>query len=262
MKPLLLLGAALGATAIAAGSIAYVVASQPAAGPAIELAALPSSAAAAPEGSLGAAAPGSNTELANLRDDLARLTTTVRSLQAELESLRSASTRETMAAEPEALHGQVAGTPRDQLEQSVRDVLAAERKREQEQAELERIERERQQAGRMAERVGERLSLAPADTTRLATHLVTAQDRRNQLMQQMRDSGFDRDDMRSSFEELRVWNQSELTRLFGQDLGGQIAEQTNTMGGGRGGFGGGPAREQFSREDMLRIDRLRAGGGG
>jgi DNA repair exonuclease SbcCD ATPase subunit len=253
MKSALVFGAALCATALAAGSIAYVVASQPASGPSLETASLPASAASAPDASHGAALPGSSLELANLRDDLARLSTTVRSLQAEVESLRSASTRETMA-EPEAAAPQASAVPLTQLEQSVRDVLAAERQRERDQQELERIERERQQAQRTAERVGERLSLAPADTTRLATHLVAAQDRFNLLRDQMRDSGLDRDGMRSSFEDLRTWNQNELVRLFGQDLGAQIGEQTNPFGGGRGGGFGGQGERGGRQPQFMRIE--------
>jgi hypothetical protein len=234
MKTALVFGGALFATALAASGIAYVLTSQPTK---VELAELNQPATI--EASPGSATPGSSTQVADLRDDLARLTVTVRNLQAEVESLRRASTRETVSTQPEVAAVAPQSVSRDELEQSVRDVLAAERQAEQQKAETERIERDRQAATRMAERVGERLSLAPADTTRLADHLITAQDKRNALMQQMRDSGFDRDDMRSSFEELRTWNNTELVRLFGADVGGQIAEQTNNMGG-RGGFGGGP----------------------
>jgi len=236
MKTALLFGGALFATAAAASGIAYVLTSQPAA---VDTAALSSRTAGADPIAAGAT-PAASTQMADLRDDLARLTATVRSLQAEVENLRSASTRETMSAEPVVAAVEPQQLVRqDQLEQSVRDVMAAERQAEQQKAEADRIERDRQAATRMAERVGQRLSLAPADTTRLAAHLVDAQDKRNALMEQMRDSGFDRDAMRTSFEDLRTWNNNELVRLFGPDVGGQIAEQTNNMGG-RGGFGGGP----------------------
>jgi hypothetical protein len=234
MKTALVFGGALFATAAAASGIAYVLTSQPSA---VDSAAL-SNQSASSEPTQTGATPGSSTQVADLRDDLARLTVTVRNLQAEVESLRSAATRETMSAVPAVGAVEPQAISREQLEQSVRDVLAAEDQRKAQQAETERIERDRQAATRMAERVGAQLSLAPADTTRLATHLIAAQDKRNILMQQMRDSGFDRDAMRSSFEELRTWNNNELVRLFGADVGGQIAEQTNNMGG-RGGFGGG-----------------------
>ena len=256
MKTVLVFGGALFATAAAASGIAYVLASEPTK---VELAELNQPATV--EANSGGATPGSSTQVADLRDDLARLTVTVRNLQAEVESLRSASTRETVATQPEVAAVTPQSVSRDQLEQSVRDVLAAERQAEQQKAEVERIERDKQAATRMAERVGERLSLAPADTTRLATHLIAAQDKRNALMQQMRDSGFDRDDMRSSFEELRTWNNTELTRLFGADVGGQIAEQTNNMGG-RGGFGGGPGFGGPGGGGRQQAQVLRLEGGG
>ena len=256
MKTALVFGGALFATAAAASGIAYVLTSQPTR---MEVAALDQPATVEP--SQAGAAPGASTQVADLRDELARLTVTVRNLQSEVESLRSAATRETMSAEPEVAAVQPQAINRDQLEQSVRDVLAAERQAEQQKAETERIERDRQAATRMAERVGERLSLAPADTTRLANHLIAAQDKRNALMQQMRDSGFDRDDMRSSFEELRTWNNTELVRLFGADVGGQIAEQTNNMGG-RGGFGGGfGGPGGGGRQQATQALRFEVGGG-
>jgi hypothetical protein len=243
----LVFGAALFATAATAGSVAYVLARQPASARAVETATLPERSSAPADASPLEASPGVSTQLSDLRDDLARLRSTVQGLQAEVESLRSASTRESMSPEPQAGSSQPVAIAREQVEQSVRDVLAAERQRQQQQEEQERIERERQAANRMAERVGERLSLAPADTTRLATHLIAAQDKRNLLMQQMREGGLERDDMRSSFEELRTWNQTELQRLFGADLGGQIAEQTNNLGG-RGGFGGGQGERRNFRD--------------
>ena len=251
MKLLITLGALLVGTAAFGGGVAYFLAASPApAGSGEGMALQP-----AP---ISAASPGERAELADLRDEIQRLASTVRQLQMEVEGLRSAASREPIEAARESESDQptpLAAVDRVQLAERVREVLDEERRREEQQAEIERIEREKQNAIRMAERIGERLGLAPSDQTLLANHLISAQTKRNDLMQQMRDSGFDREDMRSSFEQLRDWNNAELLRLFGPDVGAQISEQTNNMGG-RGGFGGGPGA--FSGQAGGR----RGGGGG
>ena len=231
MKTLIALGAVFAGAAVAAGGVAYFLSSAPARTSTSE------TLAAAP----GASAVSAG-EIADLRDEVRSLTDSVRKLQMDLAGLRSQASREPLAAEPRVDESSAplatAAVSPVQIDQRVREVLAAERQREEEQAEQERVEREREAAVRQAERIAERLSLAPADQQRLAGHLVNAQDKRRSVMEGMRDAGFDRDAMRTTFEELRDWNNTELNRLFGPDVGGQIAEQTNNMG--RGGFGGAP----------------------
>jgi CRP-like cAMP-binding protein len=233
MKPLIAIGALLVGAAAAAGGVTYFLASGPSSS-------LQGEEQAVTPNMPALASPGQGGELADLRDELRRLGTTVSQLQVEVAALRAATLREPLAADPEPGEEPLVTAALDpvRLEQQVLDVLAAEERRKEEQAELERIEREKQMAMRQAERIAERLSLAPSDQTLLANHLISAQDKRRQVMDQMRDSGFDRNAMRTTFEELNAWNTTELTRIFGPDIGGQIAEQTGNMGG-RGGFGGG-----------------------
>lgn len=232
MKPILSIGALLAGTAAAAGGVTYFLASGPGSGRS-------TAAAEVGPGDRVTASPDGSGEVGLLRDELQRLGATVHQLQVEVASLRASSAREPLqvASEtPEGAPTTAALTP-VQIEQQVRNVLAAEKQREEDQAEQDRIEREKQNAMRQAERIAERLSLAPSDQTLLANHLINAQDKRRALMDQMRDGGFDRNAMRSSFEQMRDWNNSELVRIFGPTVGTQIAEQTNDFGG-RGGFGG------------------------
>jgi hypothetical protein len=226
MKPLILLGAFLVGAGAAGAGVAFLLASTPATAEA------PASPAIARE-----ADPSRGTEVADLRERVEQLATVVGQLKVEVGSLRAASAREPLSVETEETPESLAAVNPVQLEQQVRAVLEAEERRKEEEAELQRIERENQMALRQAERIAERLSLAPADQTRLANHLIAANDKRREVMDQMREDGFDRNAMRSTFQELRDWNSTELVRIFGQDVGGQIAEQTSDWGG-RGGFGG------------------------
>jgi len=232
MKSLIAIGLFLVLAAAAAGGVVYFLSSGPAVGSGGEDQAIR-------PGHPVAASPTNGSEIGDLRDELARLGSTVTQLQMEVAALREASTREPLVAESEEPEGLVAAAALDpvQLDQRVRDVLADEKRREEEQAEQERIEREQQNALRQAERIAERLSLAPADQTLLGNHLINAQTKRREIMDGMRENGFDRNAMRSTFEELQAWNNTELIQLFGQDVGTQISEQTGNMGG-RGGFGG------------------------
>jgi hypothetical protein len=226
MKPLILLGTFLVGAAIAGAGVAYLLTSTPA------TAADPVAPAAVRE-----ASPGRSSEVAELRDRVEQLGAVVGQLQMELAALRASSAREPLPLADEEPPETVAAANPVQIEQQVRAVLEAEERRKEEQAEIERIEREKQMALRQAERIAERLSLAPSDQTLLANHLINANDKRRQVMDQMREGDFDRNAMRSTFQELRDWNNAELMRIFGQDVGAQISEQTSNWGG-RGGFGG------------------------
>ena len=67
----------------------------------------------------------------------------------------------------------------------------------------------------------------------------------------MRDGGMDREMIREGMTEVRDWRTEQLNLSFGEDLAGQIAEESggrgwgdfgggrgNNDGGGRGGRGG------------------------
>ncbi len=198
----------------------------------------------------GAAAPVAITPaapdaVASLQAEVGRLSERLFEMEVELASLRSGRLREPLSIESEPdgtaeLTGDesAAFTP-VQVEQRMREVFAAEREREEREAETARMERERQAVITRAERVARELSMSPGEEKLLVGHMLSAQDKRRVLMEQLRESGFDRDTIRAGMEDFRAWNSSELVRLFGSNLATQLEEQGRDLMGG--GFrGGGP----------------------
>ena len=229
MKPLslalfLVLAAATGAAT--AGAVLYAMGGAPAPAQA-PAAAGPASAAAAPAAG--------DEEMSRVQAELRMLSGRVAELTQQLALVRSAAERQPVAqAEPEQVQpAEAVAVPRQQVE----TILAELRQEEERQRELERQERERRLVEQRAERIARELGLAPADQTRLAGFMNEANTKRQELMTQVRENGFDRDAMRASFQELRQWSNDELTRTFGAPLAEQILDASDDFGP-RGGWGG------------------------
>jgi len=195
-----------------------------------------------------AAAMRSDTDAASV----AELNRRIDMLEFELAALRDERNRTAVAsagdkaaalATPEA----VAAINRDAIVQ----VLEDQRKAEADKREAERKERQRKAADEAAARAAKELGLGAGDERRLADFYVAAASKREEMLSPMRDgAGFDRDAMRKSFEDLRVWTETEVKGAFGDSVGTQILDYQRQqrdwtgMGGsqGPGGGGGGRAR--------------------
>ena len=140
---------------------------------------------------------------------------------------------------------QTCALPISKLRDQVLQVIEDQRVAEQKKREDERKQREEQQVLRRAEKIAKQLSLAPGEEKRLADFLFATNARREEVMTEMRDNGFDRDLARERFEEMRTWGQTQLDKSFGAALSKQILEADPAVlgfGGGRrfGNDGGGP----------------------
>jgi hypothetical protein len=174
-----------------------------------------------------------------LESRIGELTSMVASLTSEVRTLRDSASREpALAATDPAASAQVSASPVQR--EAVLKILEEERDREAKEREAARLEREKEQAKARAARVAKELSLNAADEARLAELMVTSNVKRQELFDKVRDDGFDRDAMRTSFEELRKWQTDQLTTAFGPGLAEQIeGYERDRMGFGGGNFFGG-----------------------
>ncbi|HVS12189.1 MAG TPA: hypothetical protein VMS76_20170 [Planctomycetota bacterium] len=240
MKPLLFACVLLLALAIGAG--AALVGSSVLRGPDERPGALAAPARAEPaEAPIGP-------ELEGLRAEIAMLSGRLAKVQDELGRLRDAAER--TPVQPASLEGSGAAAKVEVppiQRQAVLQILEEERQREEDEREAQRKERELRAIENRAGRVARELGMSPADERRLVELMVIETQRRDELIAQVRDGGFDRETMRQSMQELQRWRSDELAKSFGPSLAQQIGEQGADWGGGgrrRGGNfglgGGGP----------------------
>jgi hypothetical protein len=186
-------------------------------------------------------------ELEGLRAEIAMLSGRLAKVQDELGRLRDAADR--TPVQPAQLEGagvaaKVEVPPIQR--QAVLQILEEERQREEDEREAQRQERELRAIENRAGRVAKELGMSPADERRLVELMVIETQKRDELISQVRDGGFDRDTMRQSMQELQRWRTDELAKSFGPSLAQQIGELGADWGGGgrrRGGnfgLGGGP----------------------
>lgn len=200
---------------------------------------------AAPAGSSPTADPHGD-RFVTLEAEVAMLGQQVVALQDELDRLRLEGTRRPVTAEQVAAAerslGQAAGADASFTSaerEAVVEILAAVRAEEEEQRILERREREEERVNERAAEIAKELGLSLADQDTLGVHLLNAVEKRNEIMSQAREEGFDPRSMRESWEGLRDWNNEQLQTLFGPDLGDQIQRAERDL---RGGFGRGGER--------------------
>jgi hypothetical protein len=204
---------------------------------------------AAQEAGLSARGPAEAAGGSVLEGGLAKLNERMDLLESELASLRLAGQREAVPASSAASGAAGTAPPAGALavDPKLRDqilrVVEDQRLEEQRLREEERKRREEQQVLRRAERVAKELSMTPAEERRLADVMFAANLRRDEIVTEMRDMGFDRDVARERFQEFRTWGQGELDKNFGANLAKQITESDPGIlgvgfGGRRQGDGG------------------------
>ncbi len=162
-------------------------------------------------------------------------------LQDELGALRASAARtpveplEVAAAAPIG-----APVPAVQREQILR-VIADEKAAEAQKRENERIQREEEQRLQRADRMAQRVGLNEAQERQLADFYLVERNKFEEMRIAARDAvGGDPADMRTAFRDARDWRNGELVRLFGPEVGGQIAEaDQDRLRGGMGGGGNG-----------------------
>ncbi|MCE9594649.1 MAG: hypothetical protein K8S98_10700 [Planctomycetes bacterium] len=165
----------------------------------------------------------------------------VSQLSADVQALRERSSDRTPATTASLVAPALddAGVQARQLSDSereqVRDVLAQEFKRQEDERATQRAKREQDAAERRADSIAKKLDLAAKDTARLSEILVAENEKRRGLFENIQDSGFDREQMRTTMTELQNWKKDELTKAFGSALADQISDLDQPR---RGGFGG------------------------
>lgn len=197
------------------------------------------------------ASPAPDARLEAMQRSIDSLSMTVAQLSAELQALRGESNRTPalVAAEKTALDDeQVAANALSETERDqVRDVLAQEFKRQEEERAAQRAKREQEAAERRADGIAKKLNLTAKDTGRLAEILVAENQKRRELFDDIQDAGFDREQMRQTMGELQTWKKDELIKTFGAALAEQIAELDQPRRGGFGGEFGGPGGGRGNR---------------
>ena len=173
-------------------------------------------------------------EIASLRSEL----DTLRDEVARLSSSRESAV-ETVATPVAAVS---ANAPSRDV---ILGVMQQEEDRKDEERRLEREKREQDALTRRIERIAEKLSLSSADQTTLSQIYTEERAKQTEMWTAMRDGGMDREMIRESMTEVRDWRTEQLNLSFGEDLAGQIAEESggrgwgDWTGGGRGNDGGG-----------------------
>lgn len=165
-------------------------------------------------------------------------------LQDELVALRASAAR--TPAEPLELAAVApigAPVPAVQREQILR-VIADEKAAEEQKREAERIRREEEQRLQRADRMAQRFGLNESQERQLADFYLVERTRYDELRETMRASresgAVDQEGMRTVLREARDWRDGELERLFGAEIGKQIAEvDQDRLRGGIGGGGNG-----------------------
>lgn len=169
-----------------------------------------------------------------LESRLGEMSNEIATLTAQMRELRDAQNREpALAANDLSATAAASATPVQR--EAVLKILEEERDRQAKEREATRLEREKEVAKTRAARVAKELSMAPADEARLAELMVQSNAKRQELFDKVREDGFDRENMRTSFEELRKWQTDQLSGAFGPAL----AEQIEGLDRDRMGFGGG-----------------------
>ncbi len=171
-------------------------------------------------------------------DEVAMLAAKVEALSNEIEALRSSASRAAVASVVQALEVPVAaaGEVSDVQRSTVLAVLAEDRARQAAESAAKRALAEQEASERRAARIAKELNLSAGDETRLAQLMFEGGQKRQTLMDSMRDGTFERDTVRTQFESLRTWQTEQYTVAFGST----IAEQLSQLDGGdRFGFGGG-----------------------
>jgi len=231
MKPIAIIAIGIGALAggaIGAGLL-YLVASP----------AAPTPAAATPE---------TVTEYVAAQTDDSHILE-IASLRSELDSLRDEVARLSSARESavESVATPAAITASAPSRDVILGVLQQEEDRKEEERRLEREQREQDALTRRIERVAEKLSLSSADQVTLSQIYTEERKKQTEMWTAMRDGGMDREMIREGMTEVRDWRTEQLNLSFGEDLAGQIAEESGgrgwgDFGGGRGGNDGGGGR--------------------
>lgn len=191
------------------------------------------------------AAPSAPAASREVDERVQALSMEVADLQAQIRELRAASQR-TAVVEPEAAPKIAASAPvtavqRDQILRVIADQKADEER----QREEERKKREDAQNLQRADRMAERFGLNEAQERQLADFYGVSRVKFDEMRETMRLAGesgsFDGEQMRAAMRDARDWANTELERMFGPDVGKQIAEaeQDRMRGGFGGNFGGG-----------------------
>ena len=173
--------------------------------------------------------------------EIAQLRSAVDSLRDEVSRL---STSRESAVEPVATPA-AAITASAPSRDVILGVMQQEEDRKDEERRLEREKREQDALTRRIERIAEKLSLSSADQTTLSQIYTEERQKQTEMWTAMRDGGMDREMIRESMTEVRDWRTEQLNLSFGEDLAGQIAEESggrgwgDWTGGGRGNDGGG-----------------------
>jgi len=234
MKIILVLVGLLAAAAAGAAAGAYVApsATPPPAGtsPApVQVAARDATADRATEARIDAL----SMQIADLKDEVVALRASAARTPAE--------TPEVAAAKP--IGAPVPAVQREQILQVIADEKAAEAQRR----ENERVAREEEQRLQRADRMAQRFGLNENQERQLADFYLVERNKFEDLRETMRvarEGGGEAEDMRTVFRDARDWRNGELERLFGPEIGKQIAEvdqdrMRGAMGGGQGGGGQG-----------------------
>ena len=182
-------------------------------------------------------------ELEGLRAEIAMLSGRMAKLQDEVGRLRDDAARTPVQATHLGGAGTAAKVEVPPIQrQAVLQILEEERQRQEDEREAQRKERELRAIENRAGRVAKELGMSPADERRLVELMLIETEKRDALITQVREGGFDRDTMRQSMQELQRWRQDELGKSFGPSLAEQIGEMGADWGGGgrrRGGGGQG-----------------------
>ena len=167
-------------------------------------------------------------------------------LRSELESLRDEVLR--LSSERESAVNPVAtpvaaitaNTPNRDV---ILSVMLQEEERKDEERRLEREQREADSLDRRIGRIAETLSLSSADQATLSQIYKEERAKQTAMWTGMRDGGMDREMIREGMAEVRTWRTEQLNLSFGEDLAGQISEESGGRGwdwsGGRNSSGGG-----------------------
>ncbi len=124
---------------------------------------------------------------------------------------------------------------------AIKAVIEEDRAEQVRKAEEERKQRALEVSQQQAERTAKKLGMDAGQTKQLANFYEQRRTRMEDLRTQMQNGGGDPQAMRDTFQELRTWGETELTKTFGADLGAKIAEEDRgNFGRGFGGPGGGP----------------------
>jgi len=199
-----------------------------------------------------ARAPAESTGISAAVDQrIQALSMEVAELQAQIRELKSSAARTAVVAVEaapvtSASAAPVAAVQRDQILQVMADAKADEERRREE----ERSRREEEQRLQRADRMAQRFGLNEGQERQLADFYSVSRAKLDEMRESMslaRESGsFDGEAMRTAMRDTRDWANAELERLFGPDVGKQIAETEMDRFRG-GGFGGGPDGNRAAR---------------